>query len=186
MVTLVNIMVMNGWPISLSFHVNRPSHSWVKAISDSDLETPRSGSSVWSKARSYSRSSILLIHFIFTSHQSHQQFLRYSYFEIWPWNIHGQGHEWGQRSRPHIIPSIQPMHFLFVSHPSDQPFLRYAQNTGSVWSWKTHPNFLKKICPKNYPKSNQVITMTRAIKLPSFVVIGWVVLTLSRRQANFC
>ena len=46
MVTLVNIMVMNGWLTSFSFHVNRPSHSWDKAISDSDLEisTPRSRS----------------------------------------------------------------------------------------------------------------------------------------------
>ena len=53
MVTLVNIMVMNGWLTSFSFHVNRPSQSWDKAISDSDLEisTPRSRSWVWSKAK---------------------------------------------------------------------------------------------------------------------------------------
>ena len=31
-VTLVNIMVMNGWITSFSFHVNGPSHSWDKAI----------------------------------------------------------------------------------------------------------------------------------------------------------
>ena len=49
MVTLVNMKVMNGWLTSFSFHVNRPSHSWYKAISDSDLETPRSSSWVWSK-----------------------------------------------------------------------------------------------------------------------------------------
>ena len=53
MVTLVNIMVINGWFPSFSFHVNQPSHSWDKAISDSDLEisTPRSRSRswVWSK-----------------------------------------------------------------------------------------------------------------------------------------
>ena len=69
------------------------------------------------RSRSHSRPSILLIRFLFISHQSDQQFLRYSYFEIWPWNIHGPGHEWGQRS--HIIPSIQPMYFLFVSHQLD-------------------------------------------------------------------
>ena len=134
MVTLVNIMVMNGWLTSFSFHVNRPSHSWDKAISDSDLETPRSRSWVWSKVKViYSEPSILLIRFLFIWYQSDQLFLRYSYmhFEIWPWNIQGQGHEWGQRSRSHIIPSIQSMHFLFVSHQSDQPFLRYGQN--SVW-----------------------------------------------------
>ena len=53
MVTLVNIMVMNGWLASFSFHVNRPSHSWDKAISDSDLEIsiPRSRSWVWSKGK---------------------------------------------------------------------------------------------------------------------------------------
>ena len=38
MVTLVNIMVMNGWLTSFLFHVNQPSHSWDKAISDFDHE----------------------------------------------------------------------------------------------------------------------------------------------------
>ena len=51
MVTLVNIMVMNGWLTSFSLHVNQPSHSWDKAISNSDLETPRSRSWVWSKGK---------------------------------------------------------------------------------------------------------------------------------------
>ena len=51
MVKLVNIMVMNGWLTSFLFHANRLSHSWDKAISDSDLEisTPSSRSWVWSK-----------------------------------------------------------------------------------------------------------------------------------------
>ena len=52
-------------------------------------------------------------------------------------------------------------------------------------------NFLRKFAKitvfnRISPKSNQVITMTRATKLPRFVVIWRVVLTLSRRQANFC
>ena len=51
MVTLVNIMALNGWLRSFSFHVNRPPHSWDKAISDSHLETPRSRSWVWSKGK---------------------------------------------------------------------------------------------------------------------------------------
>ena len=41
MVTLVNIMVLNGWLTSFLFHVNQPPHSWNKAISESDLETPK-------------------------------------------------------------------------------------------------------------------------------------------------
>ena len=51
MVTQVNIMVMNGWLTSFSFIVNQPPHSWDKVISDSDLETPRSRSWVWSKGK---------------------------------------------------------------------------------------------------------------------------------------
>ena len=185
MVTQVNIMVMNGWLTSFSFIVNRLPHSWDKAISDSDLETPRSRSWVWSKgkviqlaqyhinslpfhltlirptileielfrnltlkhprSRSWVRSKVKVryctqyptnaLPFRFTS-------IGQSYFEIWPWNIQGQGHEWGQRSRSDIVPSIQPMHFLFVSHQSDQPFLRYGQN--SVWPWKNTSEFFKE------------------------------------------
>ena len=81
------------------------------------------------RARSYNQPSILLICFLFISHQSIQQFLRYSYFEIWPWNIQGQGHEWGQRSRSHIIPSIQLMHFLFVSHQLPKPKIYFPWRT---------------------------------------------------------
>ena len=43
-----------------------------------------------------------------------------------------------------------------------------------------------KVSNRTPPKSNQVINMTRAIKLSFFVVIRWVVLTLSCRQTNFC
>ena len=72
MFTQVNIMVMNGWHTSFLFHVNWPSHSWDKAISDSDLETSRSRSWVWSKARSYSLPNILLIPFLFISHHTNK------------------------------------------------------------------------------------------------------------------
>ena len=51
MVTQVNIMVMNGWLTSFLFIVSQLPHSWDKAISDSDLETPRSRSRVWSKGK---------------------------------------------------------------------------------------------------------------------------------------
>ena len=130
-------------------------------------------------ARSYSWPSILSTPFLFISHHSDQQFLRYSYFEIWPWKIQGQGHEWGQRSRSHIIPTIQPMHFFFLSHQSDQPFLRYGRN--SVWPWQITIKFLKRkfakitVSNKTSPKSNQsnqsIISMTRAIMPLHFVVI---------------
>ena len=42
----------------------------------------------------------------------------------------------------------------------------------------------KKVSNRISPISNQVISMTNGVQLPSFVVIGWVVLILSCRQAN--
>ena len=165
------------------------SISEIRLFQTLTLKLQGQGQGCGQRAKSYSHPSILLIRFLSISHQSDQQFLRHSYFEIWPWNIQGQGHEWDQRSRSHIVPSIQPMHFLFVSHQPDQPFLRYGQN--SVSHWKNASKILKrkfaKITVSNRKsKCNQVITMTRAIKLPHFVVIGWVVLTLLCRQTNFC
>ena len=51
MVTPINIMVMNGWLTSFSFHANRPSYSCDKTSSVPDLETPRSRSWVWLKGK---------------------------------------------------------------------------------------------------------------------------------------
>ena len=145
MVTLVNIMVMNGWITSFSFHVNRPPHSWDKAISDPDLETPRSRSWVWSRGKVIQSSQYhinsLPIHFT-----SDQQFLRYSYFEIWPWNIQGQGHE--VKGQGHIL---YPGSNRFTS------YLFHINRTNHSWDMakivfdleKTHPKFLKKICQNN-------------------------------------
>ena len=113
MVILVNIMVMNGWLASFSFHVIGHPIPEIKLFQTLTLKPQGQVHRCGQRARSSSQPSITLTHFLFISHQSDQQFLRYSYFEIWPWNIQGQGHEWGQRSKTHIISSIQPMHFLF-------------------------------------------------------------------------
>ena len=69
----------------------------IKLFSDSDLETPRSRSLVWSKGKVIQLAQYHINSLPF--HQSDQQFCRYRYFEISPWNIQGQGHEGGQRSR---------------------------------------------------------------------------------------
>ena len=117
MVTLVNIMVMNGWLTSFSsMSIGRPIPE-IRLFQTLTLKlTP-----VYYEFASFS----------FHISQTNQQFMRYSYFKIWPGNNKVQGHEWGQRSRSHIIPSIYmwSKHFLFVSHQSDQPFLRYGQNS---------------------------------------------------------
>ena len=144
--TMVNIMVMNGSLASFSFHVSRSSHSWDKAILDSDLEisTPRSRSWVWSKGK------------VIQSAQYHINWPRFHFTSIRPTipeielfrNLtlqYPRSRSW-VRSRSHIVPSIQPMHFLFVSHQSDQPFLRYGQK--SVWPWKNTSEIFKENLPK--------------------------------------
>ena len=67
---------------------------------------------------------------------------------------------------------------------SEQPLLRYGQNSVQAWKKKTFPKFAK-VTVSNWTssKSNPAITMTGAIMLQRVVVIQWVFLTLSRRQA---
>ena len=91
-VTLVNIMVMNGWLTSFSsMSIGRPIPE-IRLFQTLTLKlTP-----VYYEFASFS----------FHISQTNQQFRRYSYFKIWPGNIKAQGHEWGQWSRSHIIPSI--------------------------------------------------------------------------------
>ena len=146
MVTQVNIMVMNGWLTSFLFIVNRPPHSWNKAISDSDLETPRSRSWVWSKGK------------VIQSAQYHINSLPFHLTSIRPTipeielfkNLtlnHPKSRSWVRsKVKSHIVPSIQSMHLLFVSHQWDQSFLRYGQN--SVWPWKNTSEIFKENLPK--------------------------------------
>ena len=97
MVTLVNIMVMNGWLVSFSFYVNRPSHSWDKAISDSDLQisTQRSRLWVWSKGK------------VIQSAQYHINSLRFHFKSIRP-----------------TIPEIELFRNLTLKHPKSRSWVR--------------------------------------------------------------
>ena len=100
-------MVMNGWVTPLSFHVNLPSHSLDKEISNSDLETWRSMSLVWSKGR-----IIRSAHYLINSLPFHFISIRPIVPEIQLFRhltLKNQCYEWGQRSRSHSIPSIHPM-----------------------------------------------------------------------------
>ena len=189
MATLVNIMVMNGWLTSFSFHVNRPSHSWDKAISDSDLEisTPGSRSWVWSKGK--------VIH----SAQYHIKSLRFKFTSIRP-TIHEiklfrNLTLKNPRSRSWVRSKVKVTYC--TQHPTDAlsfHFTSIGPTIHEMWpkeclTLKKHIRFfLKKIkvSDRTALKSNHEITMTRATKLPCFVVIWWVVLTLLCRQANFC
>ena len=128
MVTLVNIMVMNGWLTSFSF-------------CDLEISTPRSRSWVWSKGKVIQSAQYHInsprFHFTTTISAISKFDLETSKVKVMR-EVKGQGHI--------LFPSIQPMHLLFVSHQSDQPFQRYGQN--SVWPWKN----TSKIFNENLPK----------------------------------
>ena len=95
MVTLVNIMVLNGWLTSCSFHVNQPPHSWDKATSDSHLGTPSSRSCVWSKGK------------VIQSAQNHINSLVFHFKSIRP-----------------TIPEIQLFRNLTLKHPRSRSWVR--------------------------------------------------------------
>ena len=142
MVTQVNIMVMNGWLTSFSFIVNRPPHSWDKAISDSNLEAPRSRTWVWSKGK------------VRPSAQYHINSLPFRLTSIRPtipeielfWNLtlkHPRSRSW-VRSKVKVIYFTQ---YQTNAHPfCFTSSLRYGQN--SVWLWKNTSEIFKENLPK--------------------------------------
>ena len=147
MVTQVNIMAMNGWLASFSFIVNRLPHSWDKAISDTDLETPRSRSWVWSKGKVIQLAQYHINSLPFHLTSIRPTILQIELFRKLTLKIQGQGHEGGQRSRSHIVPSINQctsfsFHINRTNHSWDMTKIVFDLE-------KTHPKFLKKIC-KNY------------------------------------
>ena len=190
MVTLVNIMVTTEWLTSFSFHVNRPFYSWDKAISDSDLEisTPRSRSWVWSKGK------------VIQSAQYHFNSLHFHFASIRPTipeielfqNLtlkHPRSRSW---VRSKVIYCTQyPTNALPFCFTSIGPTIPEIWPKECLTLKKQIRNFKRifakvTVSNRTSPKYNLVITMIGTIKLPCFAVIPWVVLTLSRRQANFC
>ena len=189
MVTLINIMVLNGWLTYYSFHVNRSFYSWDKAISDSDLEISTTGSRSWMRSKGK----------VIQSAQYHINSLRFHFTSIRP-----------------TIPEIELFRNLTLKHPRSMSWVRSKVKVTYCTQYPTDvfpirftsigptiPEIWPKYCLtlkkqiriflRKFAKikvsnriSNQVITMTRTIKLRCFVVILLVVLTLSRRQANFC
>ena len=148
MVTLINIMVMNGWLTYFSFHVNRPSHSWNKAISESDLENSTSGSRpwVWSKGK------------VIQSAQYHINSSRLHFTSIRPtipeielfrnWTLKHL------RSRSRVRSKVKVTSTQYSVSSRWTSFLFHINRTNHSWDMakimfdleKTHPNFSKKIC----------------------------------------
>ena len=196
MVTLVNIMVMNRWLTSSLFHVNWLSHSWDKAISDSDLEisTPTSRSWVWSKVK------------VIQSVQYHINSPRFHFTSIRPTipkielfrNLtlkQLRSRSW-VRSKVKVTYCTQHLtdalhHFFHINRTNRS----WDMAKTNVWPWKTTSKFfLRKfakitVSNKTALNSYQVINIIRAIKLLCFVVIWWVVFILCAHKqifANWC
>ena len=120
---------------SLSFHVNRPFHSWDTAFSKFDLENPRTKSRVrWTlKVTTWVQHSI-------DSHPFNSMSISHPIPEIRLFQnltlkIQGQGHGWGERWKSQSGCSILSTHIPFVPCQSALPFLRYS--IFKIWPWKS-------------------------------------------------
>ena len=85
----------------------------VTAISKFDLKNPWSRPSVWSHCWLSNQS----IYFLFVSYHLVQLFLRYSYLNIWPWNlkVKPNGHIWGPEFNRYGCFSFIGNHFFKIS-----------------------------------------------------------------------
>ena len=145
MVRLVNIMVMNGWLTSFSFHVNRPSQSWDKAISDSDLEisTPRLRSWVWSKGKVIQSAQyhINSPRFHFTSIRPTIPDRAFSKFDLETSKVKVMSEVKGQG---HILYPVSnrctsfSFHINWTNHSGDMAKI--------VWPWKNTSEIFKENC----------------------------------------
>ena len=125
---------------SLSFHVNRPSHSWDTTFSSFDLENPRSKS--WKRwtLKSQHGSNILSTLISFVPCQSALPFLKYSIFKIWPWKskvkvmgeVDIQSHKVGVTS--YRLTSLS-FHVNRPSHSSDMTYSNFDLENPRSRSW---------------------------------------------------
>ena len=132
----------------LSFHVNRPSHYWDKAISDSDLEisTPRLRSWVWSKGKviRWAQYYINSLPFHFTSIRPtipEKELFRNFTLK------HPRSRSW-VRSKVKVTYCVQyptdalPSRFTSIGATIPEIWLN------SVWPWKNTSEFFKENLPK--------------------------------------
>ena len=121
---------------SLSFHVNRPSHSWDTIFfSKFDLENPRSRS--WK--RRTSKVTTWVQHSI-DSHPVRSKSIGYPIhkirlFQNLTLKIQGRGHGWGESWKSPHGSNILSTHIPFIPCQSAIPFLRY--DFFKIWPWKS-------------------------------------------------
>ena len=173
---------------SLSFHVNRASHS---------------GDTIWPSQFQFqihkvkcqvqrypSQRSVQPTHFLNVSHQG----ILPTPVPFVPWQSGLPFPSYnltlkiqGQRSRSKVkakgtLVSVASNWFIFFCFTSIGPTIPEIWQieclTGETRIW----SYTRKL---NFPKFNQVVSFTRGISLPSFVAIACVFLTLSWGQAKF-
>ena len=120
---------------SLSFHFNRPSHSWDTTFSKFDLENPRSRSWVRGKLKVITR-----VQHSIDSHPFHPMSMGHPIPEIQLFQnltlkIQGQGDGWGQSWKSQSGCNILSTPIPFVPCQSALPFLRYS--IFRMWPWKS-------------------------------------------------
>ena len=108
---------------SLSFHVNRPSHSWDTAFSKFDLENPRPRSWVRGMLK-----ATCVQHYIdsqpFCSMSICHPIPEIRLFQNLTLKIQGQGHSWGPSWKSQSGYNILSIHIPFIPCQSALPFLR--------------------------------------------------------------
>ena len=120
---------------SLSFHVNRPFHSWDTLFSKFDLENPRSRSWVRGKLK-----VTTWVQYSINSHLFNSMSIGHPIPEIWLFQnltlkIQGQGHGWGECWESQSGCNILSIHIPFVPCQSALPFMRYS--IFKIWPWNS-------------------------------------------------
>ena len=145
---------------SLSFHVNRPSHSWDTTLTKFDLENPRS--------RSWKRWTLKVTTWVqhsvdsnpFRSMSICPPIPEIQHFQNLTLKIKGKGHGWSGHSKSQSGCNILSTHILFVPCQSAIPFLRY--DFFKIWPWKSK---VKVMCEGNVESHKVGVTSYRFTSL---------------------
>ena len=133
---------------SLSFHVNRSSHSWDTAISKFDVENSRS--------RSWVRSKLKVTTWGLHSVDSHpfcSMSLGHPIPELWLFEnltlkIKGQGHGWFHSSKLQCGSNILSAHIPFIPCQSGIQFLSY--DFFKIWPWKSRVKVMGEVTVQSH------------------------------------